>query len=122
MRILEHLALARAEGESPLADLLAAEARRFGRHTTVVVITPSTSEDWVVSLQSQAERGVKVAVILLEPSTFGSPDNSLLVFGALAASDIYTYLVKHSDDLARGLGSGIDSPWVAAARNTEVRP
>ena len=122
MRILEHLALADAEGDSALADLLTAEARRFGRHTTVVVVTPSTDEDWVVGLQSLAQRGVKVAVILLEPSTFGSPDNSLLVFGALAASDIYTYLVKRSDDLAQALGSGIDSPWVAAARNAEVRP
>ena len=50
-----------------------------------------------------------MAAILLEPSTFGSPENSLLVFGALTAGDIYTYLVKRSEDLARALGSGIDS-------------
>lgn len=122
MRILEHLALACAEGESPLADLLTAESRRFGRHTTVVVITPSTSEDWVLSLQSLAQRGVKVAAILLEPSTFGSADNSLLVFGALAAGDVYTYLVKRSDDLVQALGSGIDSRQMRAAWKAGVQP
>jgi len=121
-RILERLALARAEGDSPLADLIAAEARRFGRHTTVVVITPSTNEDWVLGLQTLAQRGVKVAAILLEPGTFGSPENSLLVFGALAAGDIYTYLVKRSDDLARALGSGIDSDPMTPRWWMEARP
>jgi uncharacterized protein (DUF58 family) len=122
MRILEHLALARAEGESPLADLLAAESRRFGRHTTVVAITPSTSEDWVLGLQSLAQRGVKVAAILLEPSTFGSADNSLLVFGALAAGDVYTYLVKRSDDLVQALGSGMDSRQMRTAWKAGMQP
>jgi uncharacterized protein (DUF58 family) len=120
MRILEHLALAGAEGDSPLADLLATEARRFGRHTTVVVITPSTNESWVLSLQSLAQRGVKVAAVLLEPSTFGSPDNSLLVFGALAAGDVFTYLVKRSDNLVRALGSGIDSRQMGAGWRAEA--
>ena len=46
-RILESLAMARAWGDVPLGDLLSNEARRFGRHTTVVVITPSTDEAWV---------------------------------------------------------------------------
>ncbi len=121
MRILEHLALASAEGESPLADLLAASARRFGRHTTVVVVTPSTDESWVLTLQSLAHRGVKVAAILLEPSTFGAADNSLLVFGSLAAGDIYTYLVKRSDDLMQALGSGIDSREPGTGWRAEVR-
>ena len=36
-RILESLAMARAWGDVPLGNLLSNEARRFGRHTTVVV-------------------------------------------------------------------------------------
>jgi hypothetical protein len=65
---------------------------------------------------------VKVAAILLEPSTFGSADNSLLVFGALAAGDVYTYLVKRSDDLVQALGSGIDSRQMRTAWNAGVQP
>ena len=59
-RILEALALATAEGDVPIGTLVTEESKRFGRHTTVVVITPSTAEDWVGSLQFIAERGVKV--------------------------------------------------------------
>jgi uncharacterized protein (DUF58 family) len=108
-RILEALALATADGDVAIGALVTEEAKRFGRHTTVVVITPSTSEDWVGTLQFIAERGVKVACVLLEPSTFGGGENSLMVFGALAASEIYTYLVKRSDDLITALALGMDS-------------
>jgi uncharacterized protein (DUF58 family) len=107
-RILEALALATAEGDVPVGTLITEEAKRFGRHTTLVVITPSTREDWIGTLQFVSERGVKVAAILLEASTFGAKDNSLMVFGALAASDIYTYLVRKSDDLITSLSLGYE--------------
>ena len=42
-RILEALALATAEGDLPIGTLVQEESKRFGRHTTVVVITPSTA-------------------------------------------------------------------------------
>lgn len=106
-RILEALALARAEGDVSLADLLNHEGGRFGRHTTVVTITPSTEESWVVSLQQLSGRGVKLATILLEGDTYGG-GNALFVYGALAAAEIATYAVKRGDDLARALGAGAE--------------
>ncbi len=60
------------------------------------------------SLQFLVERGVKVAAVLLEPSTFGGEENSLMVFGALAASDVYTYLVRHSDDIMDAFALGLE--------------
>ena len=108
-RILEALALSRADGDVPIGTLISEESKRFGRHTTVVVITPSTREDWVGTLQFISERGVKVAAVLLEPSTFGGSENSLMVFGSLAAGDVYTYLVRRSDDLISALAFGMES-------------
>jgi uncharacterized protein (DUF58 family) len=108
-RILEALALSRAEGDVPIGTLISEESKRFGRHTTVVVITPSTNEEWVATLQFISERGVKVASVLLEPSTFGGSENSLMVFGSLAAAEVYTYLVKRSDDLITALAFGMES-------------
>jgi uncharacterized protein (DUF58 family) len=108
-RILEALAMARAWGDVPIGDLLSNEARRFGRHTTVVVITSSTDEGWVSGLGSLQQRGVKVAAILLEPSTFGGEESSLGVFASLAASDVYTYLVKRTDDLGSALAAAGDT-------------
>jgi len=108
VRILESLALARPVGDVPLAELINKEGKRFGRQTTVLTITPSTAEDWVTSLQATAERGSRLAAILLEASTFGAHNDSLLVFGALAAADIYTLVVKCADDLPTALCAGID--------------
>ena len=108
-RILESLAMARTWGDAPLDGLLSNEARRFGRHTTVVVITPSTDEAWVAALGMLRARGVKVAAIVLEPSTFGGAESSLGVFASLAAGDVFSYMVKHADDLQSALGAEIPS-------------
>jgi uncharacterized protein (DUF58 family) len=108
-RILESLAMARAWGDVPLGDLLTNEARRFGRHTTVVAITSSTDEAWVAGLGALQARGVKVAAIIIEPSTFGGAESSLGVFASLAATDVYTYMVKHADDLQTALGAGVET-------------
>ena len=102
-RILESLAVARATSEVRIGDLLNVEGRRFGRHTTLVVVTPSVSEHWVLALLQLTGRGVKVAAVLLEPSTFGGSENALLVVGALAAADVWTYLVKRGEDLSTAL-------------------
>ncbi len=46
---------------------------------------------------------MKVAAIVVEPSTFGGERSSLEVFAALAVTDVFSYMVKHSDDLATAL-------------------
>jgi uncharacterized protein (DUF58 family) len=103
-RILEVLALARGVGTAPLADLLNQEGGRFGRRSTLVVITPSTEEGWVAALEGLVERGVKVAVVALEAASFGARGSPLLAFSALAAGSLPTYWVRRGDDLAAALG------------------
>ena len=107
-RILESLALARAVGDVPLNNLIIEESRRFGRHTTVVAVTPSTSTDWALTMTGIGARGVKVAAVLLEADTYGEAPSSLDVYGTLAAGGVYTYTVRRRDDLARALGAGAE--------------
>ena len=107
-RLLESLALARANGTVPLTNLLTEESRRFGRHTTVVAITPSATQEWALTLMSLQGRGVKVAAVLLEADTFGGTTSPLDVYGTLAAGGVYAYTVKHHDDLGRALSEGSD--------------
>lgn len=102
-RILETLAMAYAVGDAPLGSLLMEEQRRFGRHTTLVVITSATDDQWLTAIQSLTQRGVRAAVVLLDPSTFGSDRSPLLLFGQLTASDIMTYVVRKGDDLGLAL-------------------
>ena len=102
-RILETLATAYAVGDAALGNLLLEEQRRFGRHTTLVIITPSTESHWITAAQSLTQRGVRVAVVLLDPSTFGGAHSALLTFGELTASDIMTYVISKGDDLTLAL-------------------
>jgi uncharacterized protein (DUF58 family) len=108
-RILEALAIARAVGDVSLADLLNMESPRFGRRNTVVVITSSLDEAWVGSLELLRSRGVKMAAVVMEPSTFGGQGTALLLFGALAAAAVPTYLIKSGDDLSLVLAEGAET-------------
>ena len=114
-RILESLAVARASGDVTMTDLLNEEARRFGRHTTVVAVTPSTGEQWPFALMALQSRGVKVAAVLLEAETWGASTSSLDTYGTLAAGGIYTYTVKRADDFARVLGAGSEAAAAAGS-------
>jgi len=105
-RILESLALAGAVGNVPLNNLIIEESRRFGRHTTVVAVTPSTGTDWALTMTGIGARGVKVAAVLLEADTYGDAPSSLDVFGTLAAGGVYTYTTRRGDDLTHALGAG----------------
>lgn len=109
-RILETLATARAIGDAPLGNLLLEEQRRFGRHTTLIVVTSATDDHWLTAIQSLTQRGVRAAVVLVDPGTFGSDRSSLLLYGQLTASDILTYVVNKGDDLSLALspsGAGV---------------
>ncbi len=109
MKILEALAVIRAEGRQPLPELLVAEAGRFGRHSTLIVITASTDERIARALMGLVARGVKVVTIIIEPSTFGATESAILLVSALAAIAVPTYLVKCGEDIGRAL-TGFSGP------------
>ena len=115
-RILESLAMASATGDAPLANILVEEQRRFGRHTTLIIVTSSTDDSWLTAIQSLTQRGVRAAVVLIDPSSFGSNRSPLVLFGELTASDIVTYVVRRGDDLSLALsptaGGGVPA-WQA---------
>lgn len=101
VKMLESLAVVRADGALALAELLVAEGRRFGRHDFMTVITPSLAERWVAALAEIAQRGVRVSAVLIEPETFGASPSSLLTVSALAAAGIPAHLVKYGEPIAR---------------------
>ena len=114
-RILESLAMARAIGDAPLGNLLQEEQRRFGRHTTLVIVTADAGDQWLTSVQALVQRGVRAAVILLDQTTFGGTKSPLMLFGELTASDILTYIVRRGDDLGVALSpsTGGVAAWQA---------
>jgi uncharacterized protein (DUF58 family) len=110
-KMLETLALVHATGGIQLAEVITAEAVRFGRNTTIICITPSTDLAWVGSLQHQTHRGARAVAVLVEPTGFGGGQDQAAVQSALATADILTYVVRAGTPIDQSL-----SRRAAAAR------
>ena len=114
-RMLEALAMAEPIGDVPLSTLLFQQARRWGRHTTLVVITAASDDRWVAALRSLTHRGVKAAVIQLDHESFGGRAGAQETEGSLRASGVQVNRVRQGDSLpavlvasggGRGVGEG----------------
>lgn len=103
VKVLELLAVAAADGTVSLAETLMAEGALFSRNSTVVVVSPSTDERWVQAVMELIARHARVVAVVVEPSTFGASESSLMVVSDLAAVGVPTYLVKYGDDISRAL-------------------
>ena len=110
IKLLEALAVIRAEGAQPLGELLTVEATRFSRYSTVTIVTPATDETWLPALAVLTQAGVRATVILVDPSSFGGPNSPLLLVGELAALGIPTIVLRRQDDLAAVLAQSTTAP------------
>ena len=77
----------------------------MGRHTTVVVITPSTDEAWPRALEDQIRQGTRATAVLLEPGSFGKATEEELPVGPLAACNVVSYIVRAGSDISLMLGA-----------------
>ena len=105
-KILEALAVLRAQGNTDFGQMIATEMAHLGSTDTLILITSSTEESWAAVLPLLLRKNVKVAVVLVEPTTFGAKAaSSLFVVGSLTAMNIPVYLIKRGDDLSEALDS-----------------
>ena len=102
-KILEPLAMIHANGETPLVELLAAESSRFGRNSSVLIITPSVDERWVASLQHLVYRGTRAAVMFIDAKSFGSWRESESTLARLAELRVPIYRIREGEPLDRAL-------------------
>ncbi len=110
VRIMEFLAVSKPEGEVPLEEALPKEEGLFTRYGSLVVITPSCQQEWTPALNVLIKRQVRVAAILIDPSTFGGRHSNLGLLGNLALNGITAYRVNRGDDIAAALGHAYTSP------------
>lgn len=104
-RILETLSVLRAEGQVPLADMLHAESHLFPRGTTIIVVSPTTREQWGTASRQLARRGLRVVTVLVDPSTFGGRRSNASLATVLQANGMVTYMVQNGDDLTAVLST-----------------
>jgi uncharacterized protein (DUF58 family) len=120
-RILETLAVARADGGDTIAEVLAREARTFGRNTTLILVTSSLDEEWLASLQEIIHHGTRTAVVFVDPESFGGPSAQNMI-ALLSATGILTYVVRQGSDIGLTLGpSGLAEDTYRAMQKAAAR-
>jgi uncharacterized protein (DUF58 family) len=107
IRLLETLAIVRANGRVPLAEMLWAERPRLGRQSTAVVITPSLDERWAGVLAQLQHAGTHTAAILVEAATFDKGPAATMQVAALTSSGVPTYLLKRSATIRDAIREGL---------------
>ena len=96
--ILDYLAVAQADGRTPLTQTLAWDKIRRLPRRAIAVITPSADPAWVRLLQAVRGRRSTLIVFYLDVGSFGGPDqNPSFDLG----QDVDLYVVRRGDDFAR---------------------
>ncbi len=101
-RILEALALCRAEGRVSFMELLGIQEARSGQRSGIIAITPSVDDAMAAATLLQ-ERKSPGAVILLEPTSFGAQGDYSSDLAGLYGMGIAAYIVRRGDDIGRSL-------------------
>jgi uncharacterized protein (DUF58 family) len=70
-KMLETLALLRAEGDLSLLALVMAQARHLPRGSTVVVVTSSTDDEVVIAIEHLLRRSLRAIAVLIDSESFG---------------------------------------------------
>lgn len=119
LRMLEMLALVKANGRVPLREVLWAERPRLGRMSTAVVITPSLDEHWAGVLAQIHHAGTRTAALLVEAATFGPAPAATMQVAALTSAGVATFLIKRSASIREGIHEGL--VWGAEGRGPGAR-
>ncbi len=105
-KMLEALAVVRADGDIPFSVLLRVQARHLPRGSTVVLVTPSSRRDVALAADELARRGLRPVVVLLDAVSFGGPSRSADLAAALQALHIPVLTVACGADLSVALSEG----------------
>ena len=105
VKILETLAVASADGQRPLADVLMGEWRRFGRHSGVVIVTSSTDPNWVDVVSKMHAQRIHVAAIVIDGGSFGTAPPVAPVVDQLARAGVPAYVLRNGSDIGLTLSS-----------------
>jgi len=112
-KILESLALLRAQGRLPIQGLIEAEVKNLPRGSTVIVITPSTEEGALVTIELLGRRMMRPIAVLLNSKTFGGSEGTERLAHSLELLSVPVIQVSNGDDLSAALSSTAASHlWV----------
>jgi len=105
-KMLETLAMFRAQSRIALKDALALEAQQLPRWTTVILVTASGDMQWVLGAQALKRHGLRVIAVVIDASTFGGYNAKGGTVAALWSAGIPAFRVAYGQDLVSALSYG----------------
>lgn len=104
-KILETLAVVRAEGTTPFWHLVSNQIIHMARGTTMILITPSNDEKLFTVVMELVQRGLIPVVILIDQSSFGGEAEASVLEEKLTRQGVMTFTIKADDQLKSALES-----------------
>ena len=104
-KMMETLAVFRAEGRVHLGDALSLESQQLPRWSTLIVVTSATDTEWVLAAQSLKRHGLRVVAVVVDAASFGGYAQTSVV-ETLWAAGIPAFRVQNGDDIAAALSYG----------------
>ena len=102
--IMSMLAIARAEGNQPLHQVLQQNHSLFGMTSALVIITSSTETSWLEVVRTSLSEVSRISVVFVDPHSFGSESVLDMNYVLLSSSHALTYVVRKG----RNLGDELD--------------
>jgi uncharacterized protein (DUF58 family) len=105
-KILESLALLRAEGSLPLRGLVEIQAQHLPRGSTVILITHSVEKEVALIADFLARRGLRPVMVLIDASTFNGPSGTRELAEMVRFLRIPFRVVHRGDNMTVALSDG----------------
>lgn len=105
-KILEDMAVLRAQGNLPLQGLVEAQAKHITRGSTVILISPTVVVDFVFLVEYLLRRGLRPLVTLLDPASFGGSLGSDYLVERVRTLGVPVRQVKNGSNLEAILSEG----------------
>jgi uncharacterized protein (DUF58 family) len=105
-KILESLALLRAEGSLPLRGLVEIQAQHLPRGSTVILITHSVEKEVALIADFLSRRGLRPVMVLIDASTFNGPSGTRELAEMVRFLRIPFRVVHRGDNMTVALSDG----------------
>lgn len=103
-KILDTLAVLKAEGDMPFDEVLRAEGKRLTRGSVVVAISPAVRWEWVEAAQLMNRTGLRVIPMMVDASTFGGPQGGDVFRQRMSAAGMPAILICRDVPISQVLG------------------
>lgn len=102
-KILESLALLRAEGSLPIWGLIDIHAQHLARGSTTVLITHSVEQEVVMAADFLTRRGLRPVVVLIDSASFNGPEGTQEIAHGLRYMNVPLRVIRRDDDITNSL-------------------